>query len=208
MLFRSALALEIARHDRPFPRPVVLLSGGETTVTLRGKGKGGRNSEFLLALALAIRGEQKISALAADTDGIDGSRDNAGALADGTTVARLADKGLNAQDILMNNDAWGAFDALGDLLDLATAYEELGVGPVASRIDLGHDRRASGFGQRTELLDFIFEARPVQTDMQQQRAFPAAWPIEQPSLRLPGNGNQSSVSSSSMAGTQIGRAHV
>ena len=73
------------RADRPFTKPVLILSGGETTVTLRAKGKGGRNSEFLLSFALGIDGVDGIHALAADTDGIDGSEDNAGAFADGST---------------------------------------------------------------------------------------------------------------------------
>lgn len=111
----AALALEVARRNRPFEKPVVLLSGGETTVTLRGRGKGGRNTEFLLAFALAIDGEQGIHALAADTDGIDGSEDNAGAFADGTSVERMRQAGVNAADRLAGNDAWSAFHAAGDL---------------------------------------------------------------------------------------------
>ncbi|MDP3317480.1 MAG: MOFRL family protein, partial [Devosia sp.] len=91
------------------------LSGGETTVTLRGDGRGGRNSEFLLAFALAIEGVAGITALAADTDGIDGMGDNAGAFADGTTAARLRAKGLDPRAMLANNDAYTAFAAIGDL---------------------------------------------------------------------------------------------
>ncbi|MGB3336263.1 MAG: glycerate kinase [Devosia sp.] len=113
----AAMAREIARRNRPFPKPVVLLSGGETTVTLRGKGgRGGRNAEFLLALAIAIDGVEGISALAADTDGIDGSEDNAGAFADGTTATRLRKAGIDPLAALAGNDAWGAFNAIGDLL--------------------------------------------------------------------------------------------
>jgi hydroxypyruvate reductase len=111
----AAIAREIALRDRPFSKPVVILSGGETTVTIRGKGKGGRNSEFLLAFALGIGGVERIHALAADTDGIDGSEDNAGAFCDGTTVARLREAGLDGRAYLANNDAWSAFDAIGDL---------------------------------------------------------------------------------------------
>ncbi|RST78413.1 glycerate kinase, partial [Aquibium carbonis] len=111
----AAIAREVAAKDRPFARPVVILSGGETTVTLRGKGKGGRNSEFLLSLALGIDGVDGISAFAADTDGIDGSEDNAGAFCDGTTAARLRSAGLDPRALLSANDAWSAFDALGDL---------------------------------------------------------------------------------------------
>ena len=114
----AALAREIAQRNRPFNKPVVLLSGGETTVTLRGKGgRGGRNAEFLLALAIAIDGVEGISALAADTDGIDGSEDNAGAFADGTTATRLRQAGIDPLAALAGNDAWGAFDAIGDLLE-------------------------------------------------------------------------------------------
>ncbi|WDZ79040.1 glycerate kinase (plasmid) [Ensifer adhaerens] len=111
----AAIAREVAGRGRPFSKPVVVLSGGETTVTIRGKGKGGRNSEFLLALALGIDGTRGVSALAADTDGIDGSEDNAGAFADDTTIARLAAQRLDAAGLLQKNDSWTAFDALGDL---------------------------------------------------------------------------------------------
>ena len=97
-----------------YRRPVVILSGGETTVTLRGRGKGGRNSEYLLALALAAEGAD-FAALAADTDGIDGSEDNAGAFADGDSAARLKKAGFVGADVLDRNDAWTAFHALGDL---------------------------------------------------------------------------------------------
>lgn len=110
----AAIAREIALRDRPFARPVVLLSGGETTVTVRAKGRGGRNSEFLLALALAAEG-LPLAALAADTDGIDGSEDNAGAFADGDSAGRLRATGLDPQALLSGNDAYSAFAALGDL---------------------------------------------------------------------------------------------
>ncbi|KGJ07636.1 glycerate kinase type-2 family protein [Paracoccus sphaerophysae] len=110
----AAIAREIAMRDRPFARPVVLLSGGETTVTVRAKGRGGRNSEFLLALALAAEG-LPLAALAADTDGIDGSEDNAGAFADGDSAGRLRAAGLDPQALLSGNDAYSAFAALGDL---------------------------------------------------------------------------------------------
>jgi glycerate 2-kinase len=114
-LVHAAMAREIAVRNRPFQRPALILSGGETTVTLRGDGKGGRNSEFLLAFALAIDGVGGITALAADTDGIDGMGDNAGAFADGTTAARLRAKGLDPRAMLANNDAYTAFAAIGDL---------------------------------------------------------------------------------------------
>jgi len=112
----AAIAREIAARNRPFTKPVVLLSGGETTVTLRGKGRGGRNAEFLLAFAIAIDGIEGITALAADTDGIDGSEDNAGAYADGSTATRLRKAGIDPLAALANNDAYSAFAAIGDLL--------------------------------------------------------------------------------------------
>lgn len=110
----GAIAREVALRNRPFTRPVLILSGGETTVTLRGSGKGGRNTEFLLALALAAEGVS-FAALAADTDGIDGSENNAGAFADGSTAARLRAQGADPAALLAANDAWSAFAALGDL---------------------------------------------------------------------------------------------
>jgi glycerate 2-kinase len=112
----AALAREIALRNRPFAKPVVLLSGGETTVTLRGAGRGGRNSEFLLSFAIGVDGVDGISALAADTDGIDGSEDNAGAYADGGTILRMRQAGIDPLASLAGNDAWGAFNAINDLL--------------------------------------------------------------------------------------------
>lgn len=112
-LVHAAIAREVARRDRPFAKPVVILSGGETTVTLRGKGRGGRNSEFLLSVASAIDGFEGVAALAADTDGIDGSEDNAGAFADGTSAAQL--RAIDPLASLAANDAWTAFNAIGDL---------------------------------------------------------------------------------------------
>lgn len=112
----AAMAREVASRGRPFARPVLMLSGGETTVTIRRQGgKGGRNSEFLLSLALGIEGVEAIHAFAADTDGIDGSEDNAGAFADFTSAARLRALGLDPKALLAANDAWTAFHALGDL---------------------------------------------------------------------------------------------
>jgi hydroxypyruvate reductase len=118
---QAALAREAARGalrhaGATLKLPAVLLSGGETTVTVKGKGRGGRNAEFLLALALALAGAPGIYALAADTDGIDGTESNAGALIDPQTLARGAAKGLDLVACLAGNDAWSAFDALGDLL--------------------------------------------------------------------------------------------
>ncbi len=110
----AAIAREVATRNRPFSRPVVILSGGETTVTLRAKGRGGRNSEFLLSLALAAEGVS-FAALAADTDGIDGSEDNAGAFATGDSATRLRALGRDPAALLSGNDAYTAFEALGDL---------------------------------------------------------------------------------------------
>lgn len=112
----AAIAREINANGRPFTRPVLLLSGGETTVTLRGNGRGGRNAEFLLAFALAVEGVQGISALAADTDGIDGSEANAGALADGTSAHRMRMAGIDPASALASNDAYTAFEKVGGLL--------------------------------------------------------------------------------------------
>ncbi|HEY4199524.1 MAG TPA: glycerate kinase [Devosiaceae bacterium] len=115
-LVHAAMAREIKTRNRPFEKPVVVLSGGETTVTLRGNGRGGRNAEFLLQFAIAIDGVSGITALAADTDGIDGSETNAGAFADGATASRLRAAGIDPLAALADNDAYGAFHAIGDLL--------------------------------------------------------------------------------------------
>lgn len=111
----AAIAREIAGRGQPFEAPVVMLSGGETTVTLRAKGKGGRNTEFLLSAALDLDGVDRVYALAADTDGIDGSEDNAGAFADGGSVARIRAAGVDPAASLAGNDAWTAFEAAGDI---------------------------------------------------------------------------------------------
>ncbi len=112
----AALAGEIRHHGQPWSAPVALLSGGETTVTVRGNGRGGRNGEFLLALALALRGMDGVYALAADSDGIDGGGDNAGALFAPDSLARAAAAGLDARALLDDNDAYRFFAAVGDLL--------------------------------------------------------------------------------------------
>lgn len=96
--------------------PYLLLSGGELTVTLKGRGKGGPNSEFLLAFAKEIEGHSNIHALSADTDGIDGSENNAGGFADGSTQARIRANGGVPAALLANNDAWSALHLVGDLL--------------------------------------------------------------------------------------------
>ncbi len=112
----AGIALQCVRHGQPAPAPCVLLSGGETTVTVRGSGRGGRNVEFLLALGLALRGQPGIFALACDTDGIDGTEDNAGAVLAPDSLARAAGLGLDARALLADNDGYGFFDALGDLV--------------------------------------------------------------------------------------------
>ena len=112
----AAIAREILRYDQPFARPVALISGGECTVTIRGRGRGGRCSEFLLALANHLGGVPGVWAIAADTDGIDGSATNAGAILCPDTLARAAAAGLDARVLLDDNDAWTFFDALGDLV--------------------------------------------------------------------------------------------
>jgi hydroxypyruvate reductase len=112
----AAIARSCARHNEPLGPPCVLLSGGETTVTVRGKGRGGRNAEFLLALALALDGHPGIHAFAGDTDGIDGSEDNAGALLAPDTLGRAAARAVDARARLADNDGHGFFSALGDLV--------------------------------------------------------------------------------------------
>lgn len=114
-LVHAAIAREVATRDRPFTKPVVILSGGETTVTIRGDGgKGGRNTEFLLSFAGGIEG-YPITGLAADTDGIDGSENNAGAFADGTSWPRMRAAGVDPATVLSRHDAWSAFNRIEDL---------------------------------------------------------------------------------------------
>jgi hydroxypyruvate reductase len=116
----AGIARQVARHGGEVGSlaapPCVLISGGETTVTVRGNGRGGRNAEFLLALAVALDAHPGISAIAADTDGIDGSEDNAGALLAPDSVARAAARGVRAKACLADNDGYGFFSALGDLV--------------------------------------------------------------------------------------------
>ena len=112
----AALVREIRGHGQPFAPPVALLSGGECTVTLRGKGRGGRCAEFLLALLAHLGDTHRVHAIAADTDGIDGVESNAGALITPDSLARARALGLNANHHLDDNDAWGFFSALGDLV--------------------------------------------------------------------------------------------
>jgi hydroxypyruvate reductase len=115
-LVHAGIARQCALRGQPEVPPCVLISGGETTITLKGKGKGGRNTEFLLALAIALNGMPGIYALAGDTDGVDGSEDNAGAMITPDTLARAEAAGLNAKAMLADNDPWTFFKSVGDLL--------------------------------------------------------------------------------------------
>lgn len=110
----AGMTHQVVRQGQPFPAPCVLLSGGETTVTLRGTGRGGRNVEFLLALGIALAGTPGVYALAADTDGVDGAEEIAGALLTPDTLARAWALGMNPRSYLDNNDAHSFFQALGD----------------------------------------------------------------------------------------------
>lgn len=112
----GALARQIARHGEPARPPVALISGGECTVTMRGNGRGGRCTEFLLSLAIDLAGLANVHAIACDTDGIDGSEDNAGAVLLPDSVKRAANLGLNAKALLANNNAYGFFSRLDDLV--------------------------------------------------------------------------------------------
>jgi hydroxypyruvate reductase len=112
----AAIAREVRLHGQPGTPPVALISGGETTVTVRSPGRGGRCTEFLLALGIALAGQERTWALACDTDGIDGSEDNAGAVLAPDSLARAARQGLDPKKLLASNDAYGFFHALGDLV--------------------------------------------------------------------------------------------
>lgn len=115
-LMHAAMARAVSLRGQPFVKPCVILSGGETTVTVRGKGRGGRNTEFLLSLAVALNGQAGIHAIACDTDGIDGSEDNAGALLAPDCLCRAGAHGLRPRAMLDNNDGYSFFEALGDLV--------------------------------------------------------------------------------------------
>ena len=116
-LVHAGIAKQVANHNQPAAVPCVLLSGGETTVTVRGKGRGGRNAEFLLAMAVALEGHPRIHAIACDTDGVDGTEDNAGAQLAPDTLARAEKKSLSAKAFLANNDGYSFFSELGDLIE-------------------------------------------------------------------------------------------
>jgi glycerate 2-kinase len=116
-LVHAAIARQVRSFGQPAAPPCVLISGGETTLTLRGTGLGGRNTEFLLALTIALDGHAGIYALAADTDGIDGSEDNAGAIITPESLARAEKLGVSAKAMLANNDPYTFFSAIGDLVE-------------------------------------------------------------------------------------------
>jgi glycerate 2-kinase len=119
----AALARAVARRAAPFKKPCVILSGGECTVTVKHKGGlGGRATEFLLGCAMALQGEPHVWGLSADTDGIDGIEDNAGAVLAPDTLQRAAALGLSAQARLDANDAHGFFSPLGDLVVTGPTY--------------------------------------------------------------------------------------
>ncbi len=115
-LMHGAMAMQVTERDQPFKKPCVIISGGETTVTVRGNGRGGRNAEFLLSLAIALDGLPGVYAIACDTDGIDGSEDNAGALSSPDSIARAKSQGIKPRKMLENNDGYGFFNALNDLV--------------------------------------------------------------------------------------------
>ncbi len=112
----AAIALQVAQHAGPFRTPCVLLSGGETTVTVRGDGRGGRNVEFLLSLGVALDGARGIHALAGDTDGVDGAEEIAGAYLAPDSLARAWANGIRPRESLDRNDGHGFFEALGDAI--------------------------------------------------------------------------------------------
>lgn len=118
----AELAIKCKAGNGPAPAPCVILSGGETTVTMTGNGRGGRNTEYLLGVAEALGGAEGIYAVACDTDGVDGSEDNAGAFVDPTTASRAAGAGLSVAEALKSNDAYTLFDNIGDLLVTGPTY--------------------------------------------------------------------------------------
>lgn len=115
-LVHAGIANQVLRHKQPAPPPCVLLSGGETTVTVRGSGRGGRNAEFLLALTIALNGAGRVWSFAGDTDGIDGTENNAGAIAGPDSLARAHKIGMDAKSMLADNNGYNFFAGLGDLV--------------------------------------------------------------------------------------------
>jgi glycerate 2-kinase len=140
-LVHAAIARHCARHGQPGAPPCAILSGGETTVTVHGKGRGGRNAEFLLALAVALDGLPGIDALAADTDGIDGTEDNAGAVLAPDSLARAAARGVSAKALLADNDGYGFFSGLDDLVVTGPTFTNVNDfrAILVGRRDMGED---------------------------------------------------------------------
>lgn len=115
-IVHAGIARQVAKYGQPAAAPCVILSGGETTVTVRGNGRGGRNAEFALSLAIALQAQSDVYAIACDTDGIDGTEDNAGCIVTPDSLSRARDAGMNPADYLENNDGYGFFSALDALV--------------------------------------------------------------------------------------------
>jgi hydroxypyruvate reductase len=137
----AGIARQTALRGQPAPPPVVLLSGGETTVTVRGSGRGGRNVEFLLSLAVELDGLPGVFALAGDTDGVDGAEEVAGAIVTPDTLARAVGLGISAKASLANNDGHGFFEALGD--QVVTGPTLTNVNDFRAILVLGPQERAA-----------------------------------------------------------------
>jgi glycerate-2-kinase len=115
-LFYAALVREVVESDRPIPKPCVLILGGETTVTVKGGGRGGRNQEAMLSASIRLRGLDGLACLSFGTDGLDGPTDAAGAIVDGFTYEKAEGRGLKPEEYLLRNDSYSFFEELGDLL--------------------------------------------------------------------------------------------
>lgn len=112
----ASIAREVMVLDKPVPKPGVILVGGETTVTVVGKGRGGRNGELVLSASLGLKDLEGVALASVGTDGVDGVSDSAGAIVDGLTYERAREKGLNPLEYLGNNDSHNFFKKLGDLI--------------------------------------------------------------------------------------------
>jgi hydroxypyruvate reductase len=137
----AGIARQSALRSQPAPPPVVLLSGGETTVTVKGSGRGGRNVEFLLSLAVELDGLPGVFALAADTDGVDGAGEAAGAVVAPDTLLRAAGRGISVKARLADNDGHGFFEALGD--QVVTGPTLTNVNDFRAILVLGPQERAA-----------------------------------------------------------------
>jgi hydroxypyruvate reductase len=147
----AAIALQIAAHAQPVPAPCVLLSGGETTVTVRGDGRGGRNVEFLLSLGVALNGHPHIHGIAGDTDGVDGSEEIAGAYLAPDSLARARSLGISPRASLERNDAHGFFEALGDSVVTGPTFTNVNDFRAILITNCSGDAQSpSGIGRRTQ----------------------------------------------------------